>query len=412
MDAYRRDLLTIYQAAIDAVNGRVCVRQFLQESGSSHLGQVSVVAIGKAAEAMLQGVTDALGDRIHQGLLITKRGHAEPGQWTGLPIHVHFAGHPVPDETSLVAGQALLHFIEEQPEDIPLLFLISGGASALVEVLAGDLTLPDLIKINDWLLSSGLGIARMNALRQRLSVIKGGGLLQFLQGHPVAGLLISDVPGDDPSVIGSGLLVEQDAASLDMPVGLPAWIAQCIPEQGKKSSSVSPDLAIVATLDMALDAAVLEAERLGYPTVRQGGALADETVEMAEIVSGYLKKAQPGIFIWGGETSVTLPVMHGLGGRNQHFALQIAHDIAGCRELLLLAMGTDGTDGPTEDAGAIVDGQTVARGELEGLNIHDSLRQANSSPFLESSGDLVHTGPTGTNVMDIVIGLKLHPENT
>lgn len=409
MSNARAAVLDIFYAALAAVHGAARVQHFL--AARPLQGEVRAVAVGKAAGAMLEGARRALGERLNSALLITKPGHVPPGMAALAGVTVMEAGHPLPDARSLQAGQALLDFIAAAPGDASLLFLISGGTSSLVEVLPPGVTLDDLQRVNHWLLGSGWDIQRMNALRKRLSCIKGGRLAEQLRGRRVVQLLISDVPGDSPADIGSGLLVVDEPASLDeapMPQWLRALLKTAPPLPDSKSTAGADiETHIVASLDLALSAAAEAARNMGYPAQVHAERLSGDAATAGRRVAQKILDSAPGVHLWGGETTVALPANPGRGGRNQHLALTAAAVLAGRDNVWLLAAGTDGSDGPGEDAGALVDGGTLARGELDGLNISDCLRRADAGSFLEASGDLVTTGPTGTNVMDVVIGLKV-----
>jgi hydroxypyruvate reductase len=406
VERLRRNLLQVYQAALARVDGQAVVRAALQ--GWQGSGELALVAIGKAAQAMAMGARDALGERIVEGLVISKQGHLdqrflERAVWQGLE-----GGHPLPDGRSLAAGQALLGFLEQQPAGRPLLLLISGGASSLVEVLRDGVGLEDLQRANAWLLGSGLPIGEINRVRRRLSAIKGGGLLRCVEGHPLEVLLISDVPGDDPAIIGSGLLVPPAMPDEDLHgLPLPEWLADllgALPEQVVAESGAA--CRVVANLDQACDAAEAAARGLGYPVFRSPVLLSGGAAEAGVQLARELMAGPPGLYVWGGETTVVLPPEPGQGGRNQHLALAAALELAGRDNICLLAAGTDGSDGPTEDAGGLVDGGTLARAGLDGLDGQDCLRRADAGTLLAAAGDLLHAGPTGSNVMDLVLGLK------
>lgn len=399
----RKELLTLYRAALQRVDGGDLVRNWL----AGHDYPIcAVVAIGKAAGAMMQGAVDGLADAISAGLVIDKAGHGVPGRWAGLPIRQLESSHPLPDERSLRAGEALLRFLADQPDDMPLLFLISGGSSALVEVLRPGITLDELRRANRWLLGSGLPIDKINAVRRRLSAIKAGGLCHYLGNRPLDVLLISDVPGDDPAVIGSGMLVP--ATEQALPEGLPPWLEAL--EQRPREPVLERDDCrhhVLGTLSAALDAAAGTALDRGFAVFWHDGFVDGDAVVAAHRLVSELRDGLPGVHIWGGETTVVLPSEPGQGGRNQQLALAAARELAGEPGLFLLAAGTDGSDGPTEDAGGLVDGGTRKRAETEGFDIEDALRRCDAGSVLAASGDLIQTGPTGTNVMDIMIGLKL-----
>jgi len=245
MKQARHELLQIFQAALDRVEGRSMVRAFLQKNPGD--GPVFLVAVGKAAQAMAMGAVDALGENIVDGLVISKSGHLNRVELAANRLVGLEGGHPIPDESSLAAGQVMLDYLSQLPTERPLLFLISGGASSLVEVLQDGLGLDDLQRINRWLLGSGLAIDRMNRIRKVLSRIKGGGLLDYLPGPRVRALMISDVARDDPAVIGSGMLVPDEIEKENL--GLPPKLAQLIAGTKRRvDSDIVPELHILAGL--------------------------------------------------------------------------------------------------------------------------------------------------------------------
>lgn len=402
----RHAALAIAQAALAAVHGRTVVSKALRDRAVT--APVHLIAVGKAAAAMSQGALDAWGDAIVRGLLITKSGH---GAYS-LAQRSHFvcmeAAHPLPDASSIAAGAALLDFIDNTPSDAQLLFLISGGASSLVEVLAPGVSLEDLQRANAWLLGSGLPIAAINGVRKMLSTIKGGRLVRSLGGRTTLVMLISDVQHDDPALIGSGLLsVGVDAPFIDT-LALPPWLMDLCRRTPRVDTNADAQVEtrVVACLADAQRAAVQHAQILGYPCHLYTEFLADDAAHTGQVLARSLLAAAAGVHIWGGETTVVLPTCPGRGGRNQTLALAAALALQEREDCVLLALASDGSDGPGEDAGALVDGVSVARGVLAGCDAQQCLRDADAGTFLEASGDLVHTGPTGTNVMDILIGIK------
>ena len=408
IDTTRGDLLKIFQAGVNRVGGRSVVWDCLKGlEGDASFG---LVAVGKAAGAMSMGALDALGGRISGGLVISKTGHLDIESLRRFGLTGLEGGHPVPNENSLAAGRALMAYLNELPPRQPLLFLISGGASALVEVLNEGVGLDDLRSVNQWLLANGLGITHMNLVRKALSRIKGGKLLGYLGSRPVTALLISDVPGDDPAVIGSGMLVPDPGAREALAaLTLPDWI-QRLTESGDSlipTDAPNLELRILATLRDAREAAGEEARRLGYATRVEHAFIDAEAENAGRRLALELLDALPGVYIWGGEPSVQLPEHPGRGGRNQHLALSAATVIDGRDDICFLSGGTDGTDGPGEDAGALVDGGTLGRARRAGYEPLDTLARADAGSLLEASGDLVHTGPTGTNVMDLMIGIRV-----
>lgn len=398
-------MLQLYQAGLVAAEGRRCVAQWLR--ARPLMGQVRAVAIGKAAASMLAGAGEILGADLRAALLITRRGHVrEP---VPADTDIIEAGHPVPDENSLLAGRRLLEFLATDPTDAHWLFLISGGTSSLVEVPVPGVGLAELRRLNRWLLASGLPIVQVNALRRRLSCIKGGRLLDFLHGRSVRALLISDVPGDDPATIGSGLLfppAQEPALEQDR---LPAWLQGLLhasPEY-KAESATTVRAEIVASLDQVMEAVEAAARGSGLPVFRTVRRIEGDAEHCGDDVAAALLQGPPGVYLWGGETTVRLPDHPGQGGRCQHLALAAAMAIAGRPGIAVLAAGTDGSDGPGDAAGACVDGGTLARGRAAGLDAASALARADAGRFLAAAGDLIDTGPTGTNVTDVVIGIRI-----
>lgn len=377
-DQARRLLLDLYRAALAAVEGRRRVRAALAAGPGPD--PVHAVAIGKAAASMMLGATDALGERLQRGLVVGPEGSiarelvARPGM---LCLE---AGHPLPDERSLAAGQALLEFAAATPPASHVLLMVSGGASALLEVPAPGVSLADLQRLYQDATAQGLDIEDLNARRRQLSLVKGGRLPGLFAGSSVEGLLISDVPRDDPAVIGSGLLAAPGCR-----------------------------LTLVGCLDDALDAILRAARAQGLSAKRIMGRLDGEAEAAARRFCHELAIGEADLQVGGGETVVRLPEQPGRGGRCQQFALAAAQSIAGHAEFIVLAAGTDGRDGASEDAGAIVDGETVQRALDAGFDVAACLAGADSGTALEAAGDLVYTGATGTNVGDIVLGLRLPP---
>lgn len=405
----RRLLLDLYAAALGAVEGRQAVRHVLAQY--SWDGPAWVVAVGKAAESMTRGTLEVLGERCVGGLLIGRDAPGDPQSLGKQRIRWTIGGHPIPDEGSLAAGAQLLRHLAATPADASLLFLLSGGASSLVEVPVAGVSLDTLQRINRWLLGSGLPIGAMNRVRTAVSRVKGGGLLALLPNRCLRVLAISDVPGDDPGVIGSGLLVPRgDLVQSLEDLDLPTWIrdATALGLAARPATlPPSPAVELVARLEDAKQAAAAAAGDLGLPVQVHGGFLEGDASERGRELARLLIMGPPGVQVWGGETTVRLPARPGRGGRNQHLALSAAIEIAGRTDCLLLAAGTDGSDGNTGDAGALVDGGTLERGTLDGLDARDCLARADAGTFLAASGDLIHTGPTGTNVMDLALGLRL-----
>jgi hydroxypyruvate reductase len=438
-DPRRKILLDLFRAALESVDGRLCVRNALSAPGER---PVWAAAVGKAASAMLLGAHDALGSRLTRSILITKDDHVSAQCFGLTDVEILESSHPMPDERSLAAGERLLQWVDEIPADTDVLFLISGGASSLVESLVPGATFEQLKALNARGLASGMTIVELNAQRSKLSQIKGGRLAARvsakLSGSGTAqALFISDVPGHDPAVIGSGLMgpsaPAESASQLENPVqpgaSLPRSASRMQPGENPASRSESPvppgatltqsgasrpptggdriERIIVASIDHAMERVIAEAYKCGLAPWRDSRVFDGDAGRLAVRFSHELHMSTNQLCVWGGESTVQLPENPGRGGRNQHLALAAARIIAGHENLLLLVAGTDGTDGVTSDAGALVDGETCSRIALSEIDVQESLKQADSGTALAAAGDLIHTGPTGTNVGDIVIGLKL-----
>ena len=296
----------------------------------------------------------------------------------------------------------LLDYLGNLPAVEPCVFLISGGASALVEVLEDGWDLQQLQELTDYLLANAYPINEINAIRRRLSKIKGGGLWQFIGERPVYALLISDVPDDDPAVIGSGVLFPVDET--EMPVLPEKWLAKFKPYSVKVQGDIFY-WKIIASLAIAKEVATDTAKKLGYQTQCIEEFLQGEAAAVASDCVNILKQNPNIVCIWGGETTVNLPKNAGSGGRNQHLALAAAIQMQDMENSFLLSAGTDGTDGLTNATGALVDNNTVKNGLEKHLNAADYLINADSNTFLQALNATIVTGATGTNVMDLVIAL-------
>lgn len=399
----REDLLAIYHAALASINGSACVARALKHGLLQQ--PVLLLAIGKAASAMSAGAAMVLGKQLRRALLVTADGHLDAQLLADRRFVCLEAGHPVPDARSLAAGRAVTTFLEEAPSDAGILVLISGGASSLVEVLPDGVDLATLQRLNRWLLASGLPIGSVNRIRQTCSRIKGGRLAAWLGNQPVMVLMISDVAGDDPAIIGSGLLQGADGSHPE-PDALPGWLHDLL-----RSVNVAPVCRtpgnirhhIVARLDDALQAAAGKARLQGYHTQVYGTRLEGDAVQAGHEIIARLRHEPAGMWLAGGETTVRLPAEVGQGGRNQSLALSAALALEASESIVLLAAGTDGSDGNTRAAGAMIDAGTLARGTDAGFDARECLRRADAGSFLAASGDLITTGPTGTNVTDLVI---------
>jgi glycerate 2-kinase len=363
---------------------------------------VSLIAIGKAAASMSLGAADALGPRLGPGLVVSRPGH-HPEELARHPqLRLVEGGHPLPDATSLAAGAEVLRFAAALAAGTRVVCLISGGASALVEALPTGLSCADLQRVNGWGLAAGLDIGALNAVRRRLSLLKDGRLALALAHTEATALLISDVPDDAPATIGSGLVARAEPPPPLPPV--PDWLEALLPATLPQGSTLPAR--IVASLEDALGAIERAASERGLTWRRMPARATGPASVAAARFAHVLAATDADLLLWGGETTVELPATPGRGGRNQHFALSAAERLAGHEQLFVLAAGTDGTDGNTGDAGAIVSGATARAVAMAGFDLADAIRRCDAGTVLEATGELVHTGPTGTNVGDLVLGLR------
>ncbi|MCO6440431.1 MAG: DUF4147 domain-containing protein [Nitrococcus mobilis] len=404
----REALLAIYQAGLDAVRGDKCVRRWLRQHPCDNA--TYAIAIGKAAAAMARGALAACDRAIERVLVITRVGYGDSTLANDPRVEQLESAHPVPDARSLAAGEHLVRFLEATPEQARLLVMISGGASSLVELLPDGSSPQRLAELNRRLLASGLGIHEINCIRKAVSRIKGGRLARWVAGRSTTVLLISDVRDDDPAVIGSGLLFpDRPASGLET---LPLALRGLCPlaEPAPKVNDVlfqAIQWQVIASNRRARAAAANAAHALGLPVSNHEEFIGGEAAVEGRRIAEELAYLGPGVHIWGGEPTVSLPENHGRGGRMQTLALAAAMSLAGRDDIWLLAAGTDGADGFSEEAGALIDGQTISRGSAAGGHANDALLDADAGGFLAGSGDLIRTGATGTNVMDLIIALRV-----
>lgn len=405
----RQQVLEIFDAGVNRVKGFNAVADYLTNNPMPD--EYHMISVGKAGSSMALGALSVLKKRIVSGIVITKHEHIEDELRDYEHVLSMESDHPVPGEASIASGEALLNYIQQADQDAKFLVLFSGGASSLMEVLAEGMTLEKLAELNKVLLSIGYDITQMNQIRRAISHIKGGRLANYINNRETVSLCISDVPGDDPAVIGSGPLtpVDDDISNVQLPDAIASILegVEFTPAPDEQLFE-QVETHVIATLSDAKNAAAHTAERLGLPVVLHPEFMEGNAEEKARELCEYLiHAAEEGVHIWGGETSLILPSNPGRGGRNQHFAAVAATQLIGYENIVLLAAGTDGTDGPTPDAGGLVDASSVAKGAEQGCDITEYIETANVGEFLMHSGDLVTTGPTGTNVMDLVIAIKL-----
>ena len=428
----RRDIREILSSALQAADaGRLVASRVRLEGPDLRVGReryrldehsgVSVYGIGKAAAHMAAPLEDVLGERIAGGLVIVKDGYAAPLR----RIDVMEGGHPVPDRRSVAATRAMIDRLRRSRGDELVLFLVSGGGSSLLVKPADGLSLDEKVRANRALLQSGAPIEEINAVRRHLSAVKGGGLIPTIHPATLVNLVLSDVVGDPLELIASGPTVPPRTTGID-PIAvveryglrgkMPERVLQRLRNARKAgiSASTAPpeirarvDNVLIGNNRSLLDGARRKAEALGYEARILTSELKGEAREEAERLSriaidmkrGRRSSSPPLCLLIGGETTVTVRGK-GIGGRCTEFALSAAISVSG-EEIVVLAAGSDGTDGPTDAAGAISDGETCRRARRAGLDPMAALRANDSYPFFESIGDLVVTGPTRTNVMDL-----------
>lgn len=435
-DRLREHARSILDAALKAVDPYGAVTKALvrqdqrltvggQEIDLERWRRVIAVGAGKAGAPMAAALEDVLGQRLDTGLVVVKDGHGGSTRC----IEIVEASHPVPDQRGVEAGQRIARLLQENAGPDTLVFcLISGGGSALLVGPAEGISLADKQETTRLLLACGADIGEINAIRKHLSQLKGGGLARLAAGAKIVSLIISDVVGDRLDVIASGPTVGDTSTWEDcrrvleryriwdqVPASvrrrIQAGLAGEIPDTLKPGDPVLDNVLnlIVAGNRMALAHAADQAQALGYRPLILSSTIEGETKDIARMHAALAREVRatghpvppPCCLISGGETTVTLGDATGKGGRNQEFALAAALDLEGVEDVLVLSAGTDGTDGPTDAAGAQADGQTVTRARAQGLDPRAYLDNHDAYHFFAALDDLIVTGPTRTNVMDV-----------
>ncbi len=429
METMEQSVREIFSAAIKAVDPDHAVRKHLgriraayREGGFSRL---MVMGFGKAAVPMARALEDELGGMITSGVVVTKYGH---NTGPGLDkLRVLEAGHPLPDHNGLHATEQILALAGTADERTLAVVLISGGGSALFVSPCPGISLAEKQETTALLLRAGADIRELNAVRKHLSRVKGGRLAEFLYPAGTVSLILSDVMGDPLDVIASGptspdpttfadavRILDKYALSAGVPPAVARYLEQGArgrtPETPKETSLIfrKVENVIIGTNRLALAAAKTAAEALGIRSEVLSAEISGEAAEAGRRLAAMALSAQragghgPVCLISGGETTVTV-TGSGTGGRNMELALAFASEIKGVPGITLLSAGTDGTDGPTDATGAVVDGMTAVRAREQGLDPGAYLRNNDSYSFFRKTGGLLVTGPTGTNVMDIQI---------
>lgn len=412
-DTSARDALNrIFMTAVTSADPSKVLQQHLP---SPPRGRCVVVGAGKASAAMAAALEAAWPSVDLSGVVVTRYGHAVP---TGR-IEIIEASHPVPDDRSAEAAKRILAAVEGLTADDMVIALISGGGSALMVSPAEGMTLADKMAVNRALLASGATISEMNAVRKHLSRIKGGRLALAAKPARVVSLLISDVPGDDPSEIASGPTVADPSDietvreivsryALDLPENVRKVLEKG--EETPKAGDIAEDIRLIAAPSLALQAAADEAAKLGLTPLILGDSLEGESRDVGAVMAGIAISARrkglplkgPAVLLSGGETTVTIgkgPA--GKGGRNTEFLLSLALTLKGADGIWAIAGDSDGIDGVEDAAGAVVTPDTLARMRAAGVDPRQSLVSHDSYTAFKAAGDLVVTGPTLTNVNDI-----------
>jgi glycerate 2-kinase len=409
--------------ALSAVEPSAAVRRHMRREGNTLLvaGQryalrdvqhVFVIGAGKASLPMTEATLGILGDVVSDTVIVTKYGHGRDN-WSS---HVIEAGHPIPDENSMRGAQAVADLARTAGADDLVICLVSGGASALLTLPNPGLSLADLQSLTDSLLRSGATIQELNTVRKHCSLIKGGNLASLASPALVVSLILSDVVGDPLDVIASGLTVPDPTTVTDAQAVLTKYnisppLAVPLRETPKPQAPAfdRAQYVVIGSNRLAAEAAVASAQKLGFNALLLSTFVEGEAREVAKVAAALAKEVlthdrpipRPACLVLGGETTVTVTGT-GRGGRNQELALAAAIALDGCPGVLLMALATDGTDGPTDAAGAVITGTTGTRARKLGQDPAAALRTNNSYDFFEALGDAICTGPTGTNVNDLV----------
>lgn len=432
-------LHTIIDAALYAADPFNAVKNILRRSGNLlHCGdtrypldeieRVLVIGFGKGSAPMAHAVHSLLADQITAGMVIVKYGHTLPAKTDISPITVVEAGHPVPDKNGVRHTHHLINLLANtRPTDLVIALISGGGSALLVQPVAG-ISLADLQSLTDRLLKAGAPITAINTVRKHLSQVKGGQLAKLTHPARTISLILSDVGGDPLDIIASGPTAPDSGTFADAITALekygvwddaPSAITEYLrdgahglhPETPKPGNPIFERVQnqIIANNRIALDAAATAAQKHGFAVTVHPDFVEGDIHTVAQWVATHVRQLRekvdanghPAAFLFGGEPTVTLHG-DGLGGRNQELALATAQKIAGVPNVRVACFATDGNDGPTDAAGAIISGETIANAAARGLDAAVFLQNNDSYHFFEASGELLKTGATNTNVNDIV----------
>jgi len=405
-------LKAMFKAGVDAALPSLCVPAHLPPRPK---GRTVIIGAGKASGAMAKALEDAWDGPL-EGLVVTRYGYRVPTE----RLEVVEAAHPVPDAAGREAAQRIFKMVQGLSEDDLVLCLISGGGSALLALPAEGITLEDKQAVNKALLASGATISEMNTVRKHLSAIKGGRLAKAAYPARVVALMISDVPGDDPSIIASGPTVPDPSTNEDALAIIEKYKID-VPENVRNALETADETPkpgdacferveniMIATPQASLEAAAEVARKEGVTPVILGDSIEGEARDVALVHAGIARQCAmrgqpqepPCMLISGGETTITLKGK-GKGGRNTEFLLALAIALDGMPRIYALAGDTDGVDGSEDNAGALIYPDTLARSEKAGLNAKAMLADNDPYTFFKGIGDLLETGPTLTNVNDL-----------
>ncbi|OYT30812.1 MAG: hypothetical protein B6U94_05240 [Thermofilum sp. ex4484_79] len=432
----RKKAVLLAMEGISAADPETAIKKNVKVEGSSIIVQdkrfplkesIYVIGAGKASGKMAKAIEELLGDRIEEGVVVVPEETVSAFQSS----RIEFIGstHPIPSEKSVVAGERIINLVKNLPKDSLIIALFSGGGSALVEKPVEDISIQDIALTSRLLMKSGADIYELNAVRKHLSEIKGGWLAKHAHPIPIISLLISDVVGDRIDTIASGPTAPDNTTFKDaidaiekynLTDKIPKMVLEYIskgvkglkPETPKPNDPIFRSVSnnIIASNIISLEAMRRKAEEIGYNTMILTSMITGEAREVGKVLAGIgieISKSgnpitPPAVILAGGETTVTVRG-GGKGGRNQELALSAALILKGYNGIVLLSIGSDGRDGPTDAAGAVVDGYTIEKALERGIDPKTYLYNNDSYTFFEKVGGLIKTGYTSTNVNDFII---------
>ena len=439
------DICKVLAAAINGVDAGTAIKKHVSRDADyliidrntfdlCKFSRIFIIGAGKASIPMTNAIYELLNENIISGIVITKDGHIDPEKYNiGTQIEIIEASHPIPDQRNIDAANKLSSLISKLNSDDLVIFLLSGGGSSLLMKPSAGLSLQDIQETTALLLSCGAPITEINTIRKHIDVFKGGGFAKLLTPATVISLILSDVVDDNIEVIASGPTVADPSTFFDSWLILEKYkILDQVPTrvrsrfssgiQGEIQETIKPGNPILSRVSNvivgnntdAVNSAFNAAEKLGFNSrlltttlhgeaSQMGSALSDEAKTLLSPPTLYTR---PVCMIAGGETTVTLKGT-GKGGRNQELALGAVKSLSGSEQWILASLATDGGDGPTDAAGAVTTNETFSRALSMGLDPQDYLRRNDSYRFFESLDDLIFTGPTLTNVNDLVLIFKL-----